>query len=295
MAVGWAALRLLARDPEAVMAVLPADHLVPDGRAFAGALHRATAAAAGGDVLVTLGVRPTHPETGYGYIRAGAAVGPDYPGLRHVRRFVEKPPLPQARRWVRSGNYLWNSGVFVWRARTILEEIERAAPDVHRALAPLRSPRRGAPSRQALDAAYQRGPARSIDRAVLEKSRRVWVAPVDFAWSDVGNWAALASALGVGGERSLAVGGEVVLSDTRGTLAWGGKRPLLLLGVENLAVIDSDDGLLVAHLDRCPDLKPALAELRRKREPEGLARAASPRRAKSSRKRPPKAGARSEP
>ena len=265
MAVGWAALRLVARDPEAVMAVLPADHLVPDRRAFGRALRGAAAAARGGDALVTLGIRPTRPETGYGYIRAGAAQGPDYPGLHGVRRFVEKPPLPQARRFLRSGDYLWNAGIFVWRARTILEEIERHAPAVHRALAPLRHPPRRTHSRPLLDAAYGRAPSRSIDRAVLEKSRRIWVYPVDFAWSDVGNWAALAAALGVAGERSLALGGEVLLCDTRGSLAWGGKgRPLLLLGVEDLAVIDSDDALLVAKLDRCPDLKPALTQLRKR-------------------------------
>lgn len=135
-AVGLAALRVARSEPDALLAILPADHRIPDGAAFARAIRRAARAAAAEGVLVTLGVRPTRPETGYGYIRIGAPAGRAHAGLHRVRRFVEKPDPARARRYVRSGGYLWNAGVFVWSARGILEEIEACAPEVWRALAP---------------------------------------------------------------------------------------------------------------------------------------------------------------
>ncbi|HKJ24768.1 MAG TPA: mannose-1-phosphate guanylyltransferase, partial [Myxococcota bacterium] len=142
MAAGVAALRIAAEDPDAILAVLPADHVIPDAKAFAAAMGRAVRAAAENDVLVTLGVTPTRPETGYGYIRVGAKV-PGHPGLHRVARFVEKPDAARARRFVRGGRHLWNAGIFVWRARTLLDEIEAHAPDLHRALAPVRRQPRG--------------------------------------------------------------------------------------------------------------------------------------------------------
>jgi mannose-1-phosphate guanylyltransferase len=143
LAVGAAAQWLARDDPEALLAVLPADHKIPDAGAFASAIRRAAEAAAGEGVLVTLGVKPSRPETGYGYIRVGELAGAAYPGLRRVSRFVEKPDRARARRYWQSGRYLWNAGIFVWTARTILEEVESHAPAVHRALAPLRRAGKG--------------------------------------------------------------------------------------------------------------------------------------------------------
>ncbi len=247
MAVAWAACRIAAKDPEAVLAVLPADHHVPDARAFAAALRRAARAAQRAGVLVTLGVRPTRAETGYGYIQVGPAAPAPFTGLHRVRRFVEKPSEARARRFVRNGGFLWNAGVFVWRAATILEEIGRWAPELDRALAPLR---RAPAARAAREAAYRRAPALPIDVAVLERSRRVWTLPVGFHWSDVGTWASLAEELGAGPGANRVVEGEAILEGADGNLVWGGRRPVALVGVEGLAVVDADDALLVARLDR---------------------------------------------
>jgi mannose-1-phosphate guanylyltransferase/mannose-6-phosphate isomerase len=261
MAAGLAAACVASEDPGAVLAVLPADHVIPDVRAFTVALRRAADAAAGAEVLVTLGVKPTRPDTGYGYIQVGPpAVG--YRGLHRVRRFVEKPDAARARRYLRRGDYLWNAGIFVWSARTILEEIEACAPDLFRALAPLASARRYTAAR--LEAAYRRAPSLPIDIAVMERSRRVWTMPVSFHWSDVGTWESLAEELGVGPGRTRVVAGDLAFDDGGGNLVWGDRRAIALLGVTGLAVIDAGDALLVARLNRGADVRQVVAELKAK-------------------------------
>jgi mannose-1-phosphate guanylyltransferase/mannose-6-phosphate isomerase len=266
MAAAWSTLRIATQDPDAVIAVLSADHHVPDAAAFASAMRRGARAARDAGVLVTLGVKPTRPDTGYGYIQEGPPAGRRFPGLRRVKRFVEKPDLPRARRYLARGGYRWNAGIFLWSARTLLEEIETCAPELHRALAPLR---RAARSRAAREAAYRRAPSLPIDVAVMERSRRVWTLPVDFSWSDVGTWASLAEELGVGGSRvapgwspgpaeregNRVIAGDVLLEQARGNLVWGEGRLVALLGVENLAVVDTGDVILVTQLDRSSDVR----------------------------------------
>ena len=260
MAVGYAALAVARRAPDATLLVLPADHVIPDARAFAVAARRAARAAHRAGALVTLGVRPTRPETGYGYIQVGAPAGRGHPGLHRVRRFAEKPDAARARRYLASGDWLWNAGIFAWRADAILAEIARHDAELGRALAALRrAPRLG---RAALERAYRRAPARSIDVAVLERSDRVWTLPIDFHWSDVGSWQALAGELGVDGRASRVVAGEAWLEGAPGNLVWGAERPIVLLGVEGLAVIDAGDALLVARLDRSGDVRRIVARLR---------------------------------
>ncbi|MDJ0869024.1 MAG: sugar phosphate nucleotidyltransferase, partial [Myxococcota bacterium] len=156
MAVGFAAARIAAEDPEAVLALLPADHVIPDARAFAAALRRAARAADRADALVTIGVRPTRPETGYGYIQVGRPAGREFAGLHRVKRFTEKPDAARVRRFLRAGGYLWNAGIFAWKARVILEEIEACAPELARALAPIRRRPRGAGAPAARARAYAR-------------------------------------------------------------------------------------------------------------------------------------------
>jgi mannose-1-phosphate guanylyltransferase/mannose-6-phosphate isomerase len=263
MAAGFAAACVAAEDPDAVLAMLPADHAIPDRGAFATAVRRAARAAARADSLVTLGVRPRGPETAYGYIAVGPAVGRQHPGLHLVRRFEEKPSPERAQRFVRRGGYLWNSGVFVWRAAVLLDEIERHAPELGRALVPLRRSGR-TPSRAAVERAYRRAPSLPVDVAVLERSKHVWTLPVRFHWSDVGSWAALAGELGVRAHRSRVLEGDAVFEDAPGNLVWAGGRLVALLGVRDLAVIDTGDALLVARLDRSGDVRKVVARLRQR-------------------------------
>jgi len=265
MAAGLAALRIAAEAPDAVLAVLPADHRIPDAAAFARAMRRAAAAADRADVLVTLGVEPTRAETGFGYIRVGQDAPPGFPGLHHVRRFVEKPTAARARGFLRRGGFLWNAGIFVWGVRTILEEIETHAPEVHRALAPVRRTPAGRGAPAAIRAAYRRAPSLPVDVAVLERSRRVWVVPVGFRWSDVGTWQSLAEELGVAAGGNRVLGGDVVIQGASGNLVWGDRRTIALVGVENLAVVDTGDALLVADLDHSADVRRVVQQLRARR------------------------------
>jgi mannose-1-phosphate guanylyltransferase len=262
MAVALGAWRVAQEDPDAVLAVLSADHHIPDARAFAADLRRAAAAAEAHGALVTLGVRPTRPETGYGYIRLGAPVGRKAPGLHRVGRFVEKPDRARARRWWRRCGHLWNAGIFAWTAPVILEEIARHAPDLDRALDPLRSARGARGRDAALAEAYRRAPSLPVDKAVLERSRRVWCLPVRWHWSDVGTWASLAGELGVAPGASVVLGGDAILREAGGNLVWADGRPLVLLGVEGLAVIDAGDAVLVSRLDRAGEVRGVVEELR---------------------------------
>lgn len=270
MAAAWAAHRVRAVDEDAVVAVLPADHHVPDEAAFARDVKRAARAAAD-DVLVTLGVAPTRPDTGYGYIQGGAPV-PGHAGFLQVRRFVEKPDAATARRYLRRGDYRWNAGIFVWRAGVLLEEIARYAPELHRALAPLRGPRRR--TRKAVETAFARAPSLPVDVAVLERSERVWTLPVRWAWSDLGAWPSLAEELGVGragpgpggaaGNRVVTAGrgGGAFLEGSRRNLVWSNDRLVVLLGVEDLVVVDTEDVIFVTKLDAGSDVRALVAKLR---------------------------------
>jgi mannose-1-phosphate guanylyltransferase len=262
-AVALAAARIAADDPAAVITTLSADHRIPDAAGFAASVRRAAPAAAAG-ALVTLGVKPTRPETGYGYIRLGRPAGREFPGLHRVSRFVEKPKRARAERYLARGGFLWNAGIFVWTASSILEEIERCAPRLARGLAPVRrAAAKGSGLERALAQVWPKLPAEPIDTAVLERSRRVWCLPVDWHWSDVGTWGSLAQELGVNGAASRVLEGPALLCDAPGNLVRAHDRPIVLLGVEGLAVIDAGDALLVTKLSKSGAVRDVVARLRK--------------------------------
>jgi mannose-1-phosphate guanylyltransferase len=262
-AIALAASRIAADDPDAVLAVLSADHRIPDAAAFAASVRRAAPAAATG-ALVTLGVEPTRAETGYGYIRLGRPAGPKFRGLHRVARFVEKPDRARAKRYLEHGGFLWNAGIFVWTARSILAEIERCAPALAEALEPVRrAATRGRALGPVLARTWPRMPSEPIDTAVLERSRNVWCLPVKWRWSDVGTWRSLAEELGVNGAASRALEGSALFFDAPGNLVRAHDRPIFLLGVEGLAVIDAGDALLVADLGRSGAVRDVVARLRK--------------------------------
>ncbi len=270
MAAAWVAQRIAAEDPDGVLAILPADHHVPNRRAFAQAIRKAARAAQSAKVLVTLGVRPTRPDTGYGYIQVGPEAGKAFVGLHRVARFVEKPGPAVAKRYCTGGKHLWNAGVFVWEARTFLAEVAACAPALHKALGPLRKHPKGR-NREAVSTAYGKAPSVPVDVAILEKSDRVWTLPVSFSWSDVGTWGSLASELGVGRARggspeerggNRVIAGQMLALDAQANLVWGGDKPIALLGVDNLAVVDTGDVILVTKLDRSGDVKRIVATLK---------------------------------
>ena len=258
-AVGLAAW--LAAAPETVMAVLPADHVIPDQEEFCGVLRRG-ADAAGEGKLVTLGITPNRPETGYGYIEVTA--GSTGPGPFPVSRFVEKPNRERAEQFLASGNFYWNSGMFLWRADVIVDQLKQHLPDVHEGLAALEV-RDGRVTPEALEAFYAGVKSESIDFGVMEKSDRVAMIPASFGWSDVGSWSALPEVLegDENGNVIINATGQV-LTDAKGCLAYGGGKLVALLGVSDLIVVETPDALLVCPRERAQEVKGIVGELERR-------------------------------
>jgi mannose-1-phosphate guanylyltransferase len=259
-AIALAALHLAERAPTGCMIVVPSDHVIGDAPRFRRTIARATAVAERTGALVTLGVRPTRPETGYGYIRPGAAIRGAGGGVAWVDAFIEKPGLVQARRLIRSGRALWNSGMFVWRVDRILAELERLLPEVVGPLA--HAMRRG--GRAALARAYRRIPAVSIDTGVMERAERVAVVPAGFPWSDVGSWAAVGELWQHRRAGANATRGQVVALDSRGCVVDSPRRLVALLGVDDLVIVDTPDAVLVCRRDRAQEVRRVVAELRRR-------------------------------
>ena len=241
-------------DP--ILLVLPADHVVADAGAFRAAVGRAVEAAAAGR-LVTFGIVPTRAETGYGYIERG---DDDEGGWSAVARFVEKPDRETAERYLVSGRFLWNSGMFVFGAEGFLAELERLAPRIAAACraATEGASREGAFTR--LGPAFLDSPFDSIDFALMEKTDRAAVVPLDAGWSDIGSWAALHSVLKQDRDGNVLRGRAEVL-DTSNSLVVSGLRRVALLGLDNVVVIDADDALLIMSKDHSQALKDLLRTL----------------------------------
>lgn len=241
-AIGLAATHVSARSPEAVMQVLPADHAILDQRRFTASLTRAARLAERG-LLVTLGIRPSRPETGYGYIELGEGMEDE---AFRVKSFVEKPDLGTAERYLESGQFLWNAGIFIFRADAILEAIAAHLPDLSAALERISS-QIGKPGyRRAVAREFKRLPSLSIDYGVMEKAANLAVVRGDFGWSDLGSFASLADVRRAD-ERGNVVSGEVgAMVDCDNCVIFAGKRPLALAGLSQMVVIDAGDVVLVA-------------------------------------------------
>lgn len=255
-AIAVAALQATAGDDDPLLLVLPSDHVIGDEAAFRAAVREAMPAARDG-ALVTFGIVPSAPETGYGYIKAAPG-----DGVRAVERFVEKPDADTARSYVDSGDYVWNSGMFLFRASRYLEELQRHRPDM---LAACRAAF-GAATRDAdflrLDRdAFAACPADSIDYAVMEKTDAARVLAIDVGWSDVGSWAALWDVAEHDADGN-AHHGDVLALDCHDTYAWTERRLLALIGLDDVVVVDTDDALLVAHKDSVQRVKDVVARLK---------------------------------
>jgi mannose-1-phosphate guanylyltransferase/mannose-6-phosphate isomerase len=249
-AIALAALYVRARiDPEAVLWVCPSDHLVRDPVALAGALAAALPVAAAGE-LVTFGITPTRAETAYGYIEAGAPLAAA-PQVLQATRFVEKPPRPAAEAMLAAGDHFWNSGIFAFRADRILAELERHAPDIERAVETAFAALAEAPGGgwQVPLELYEAVRALPIDRAVMERADRIALVPCDPGWSDLGSWQALWEQQAKDAHGNVARG-DVVLDDAQDCLVMAERRLVACAGVRDLAVVETDDVVLVTHRAR---------------------------------------------
>jgi mannose-1-phosphate guanylyltransferase len=260
-AVGLAATLLRARDPEAVFAVLPADHHVDDPLAFQATLKTAFAAATSG-ALVTIGIKPRHAATAYGYLQRGPREGDAW----RVLRFVEKPDAATAARLLAGGDHYWNGGIFVWKADAILAEIARHLPDLARALSRIGQAAGTPRYREALEREYAALPRVSIDYGVMEKASRVLMIEAGFEWDDVGSWAAAAGRRARDAQGNT-LEGECAAVDTRDTLVWSADpaHVVATLGLEGFVVVHTRDATLVCPKDRADELKKVVEELRRRK------------------------------
>jgi mannose-1-phosphate guanylyltransferase len=270
-AIGLAASIIAQHDPQGIMIVLPADHFIVDEDRFRAVLQRAKEPAFNG-YLVTLGINPDRPETGYGYIEADKSYrgeGP-YP----VKRFVEKPNLEKALEYLESGCFYWNSGMFLWRADTVLEEMSIHMPQLFKELNALEFGDEiweMADLKPQIEAVYGRIKSDSIDYGIMEKSEKVEVVPAEFGWSDVGSWSALPELLPADGNNNVAMNETRLISiDSKGCLVNGGGKLVAVVGVSDLVVVNTDDALLVCPLDRAQDVKKVVEELERSGKREYL-------------------------
>jgi mannose-1-phosphate guanylyltransferase len=261
-AIGLGAIHLLRRDPDAVMAVLTADHLIHKPDILRQTLVAGAELAQSGE-LITLGIQPSYPETGYGYIEMAGTLGA-YNGLeaRRVRRFREKPDLATARAFLAAGNFVWNSGMFIWRADVIMEQFRQFMPGLHKALTHLQ-PALAGPEEAAAFAAHWtplQGNV-TIDYGVMEKAERVAVFPVDIGWHDIGSWAALLDVL------PKDANGNVIQArhldyESNNILAFSKNRLIATIGLQDMIVVDTDDVVLVMPADRAQDVKKIIQALK---------------------------------
>jgi mannose-1-phosphate guanylyltransferase/mannose-6-phosphate isomerase len=248
---------LAAEEGDPLLLVLPADHVMPDIPAFHRAIELASAAARNG-ALVTFGIVPTSPETGYGYIRRGSLAGASY----RIAEFVEKPDASRAQAFLASGDYYWNSGMFLFRARRYLEELEKFAPDIAAACGnSFAGAVRDLDFTRIDPVAFRDCRSDSIDYAVMEKTSDAVVVPLDAGWSDVGNWTSLHAACEHDAQGN-ALFGDVMVEDTHDSYVYSSSRLVATVGLRDHVVVETKDAVLVAPKDRAQDVKKLVARLK---------------------------------
>jgi mannose-1-phosphate guanylyltransferase len=259
--IGLSALYLKRLDPEAVMAVLTADHHIEKADELRRALG-AAAQVAEGSCLVTLGIRPNRPATGYGYIERAEKLA-QISGLDvcRVEKFTEKPDLPTAQAFVESGRYYWNSGMFIWRVSAILQEFGKLMPRFYAQLMEIDAALGTTEERAVLERVWPQVENETIDYGIMEHAEDVAVIPVDIGWSDVGDWTALSELLPTDEEGNVVVGQHVGL-DTTGCLIHGSRRLVATIGLEDMIVVDTEDALLVCPRERAQEVRDLVKKLK---------------------------------
>jgi mannose-1-phosphate guanylyltransferase len=268
--IGLAALHIKRKTPDAVMLILPSDHLIADENRFRKILCVAAVMARRGDYLVTVGIRPTGPETGYGYIEQGqeqAAI--DGEKVYDVRSVREKPDLALAQALLDQGNFSWNSGMFIWKVSAILKALQQWLPDLYNGLLQIEAVLGSAREAAVVAEVYQQVRSVSIDYGVMEKARNTLVIPGDFGWSDVGSWDALWE-VSPRDEQGNTVRGEAITIDSRNCLVHSPGKTVALVGVEDLIIVETADALLICKRGASQDVRKVVDRLEReKKEKDG--------------------------
>ncbi len=272
--IGLAAVFLERLNPEAVMVVLPADHLISNKKRFLELLSVAAEFASEKNYLVTLGIKPSYPETGYGYIQAGESLAlKDGVTISSVKTFAEKPNLETAKRFLESGDFSWNSGMFIWKVKTILEEIEEYMPDLFDGLMEIKSSLGTSSEKEVIAGVYKTLKKVSIDYGIMERSSRVATLSGDFGWNDVGSWDVVYDLVKKRDEDENVVldNAETVFINSGGNLISSSRKKLIsLVDINNLIIIDTGDALLICPRGSSQDVKHIVDQLQKQHKDEYL-------------------------
>lgn len=258
--IGYAAMEIVKKYGDGVMCIFPSDHFIRNEAAFTEVLGQAVQAAEEQDKLITIGITPAFPSTGYGYIRfdrSEAAVA------KRVEEFREKPDLQTATAYVESGNYAWNSGMFVWKASTILKKFEQLLPDIYSCLVKIGQSMGTPEEQQVIQEIYPVIPKISIDYGILERSDDVLVISGEFGWNDVGSWDMMKVIYDADDSGNIIVGDQVNL-DTTNTISFSSGKMIATVGVDNLVIVETEDAVLVCSKDRVQDVKTVVDVLQEK-------------------------------
>ena len=267
--IGWGAVTARKRYGDALMIVLPSDHLVKQSALFRRALKNALRTAAETDDLVTLGITPVAPDTGYGYIRYDTEQEDGIGNGFRVLSFVEKPDQETARRYLASGDYLWNSGMFIWKASAILKKIQELLPELYGQLKAIEDAIGTERETETVNEVFREIKPISIDYGIMEKAENVCVLPSSFGWDDVGSWLAVGR-FNPGDDRNNVIRGDAVTVDSTRCIVQGGEKLIALVGMEDTIVVDTKDALLVCAKDSAGDIRKVLEELRKTNRTELL-------------------------
>ena len=244
-----------------MMLVLPSDHLIRYESLYLDTLRQAITAAEQGERLVTIGIPPTYPETGYGYIRFANRSESQMPGVYPVEKFVEKPDLDTAKEYLASHCYLWNSGMFVWKTDTILHNLEQFLPEVYAGAVEIAATDGTDAFTEKLEQVYAGFPSESVDYGIMEKADQIFTVPGSFGWDDVGNWLAM-ERINKTNDYGNYIEGDVITVNTQRSIICGQKKLIAAVGVENLIVIDTEDATLICAKDSTQDVKKVIENLR---------------------------------
>ncbi len=260
-AIGLAAVHLHKHDPEAVMIVLPADHRITNIEQFHYCLHSAVEVVHDSELLATIGIEPTRPETGYGYIQMDTSGIRVRENVYPVKTFAEKPNLATARLFLESGEFVWNSGMFVWRADSILRQIREHLPLWGVAFEQIEMAIGTAQEKATTRKVFEAGKGISIDYGVMEKAPKVAVVRGTFDWNDVGSWDEVWRLM-PHDDHGNAARGQVALANTHNTLVLGNKKLIAAVGVSNLIIVETDDAIMICPLDRSQEVKDLVDKLK---------------------------------
>jgi len=257
--IGLGAVHMAKKYGDAVMMVLPSDHLIKYNTIFLNTLSDACKVAEQEGNLVTLGITPDSPETGYGYIKflPDRTLGRAF----EVEQFVEKPDLETAKAYLETEQYLWNSGMFIWRVSTILENLARYLPETFRGLQNIQAAIGTEEEQAVLEKEFQQFKSESIDYGVMEKAKGIYILSGSFGWDDVGSWLAV-ERLKKSNEFGNVVNGNAVTVDTKNTIIQGGEKLVAAVGLENMIIVDTEDALLICEKEHAGDIKKVLENLR---------------------------------